>query len=166
MARLKDKYGLDIPVPKPPAGKQGYSKGRIKVGVPKGYKAGQKPGLYKRIKARARKKKKKLFAKYEGPSLYSKIYDAHKQKLLGVITKFMTDELGVVVEWLKDMTNVRRKVRKTMNYHALLTAGLVVLLFGIAKYAECVCTTLLCGMGYLIVGLAAIIVALIYRRYS
>ncbi len=166
MAGKKDNFGLDLPVPKPPAGKQGYSKGRIKVGVPKGYKARQKPGLYKRIKARARKKKKKLFAKYEGPSLYSKIYDAHKQKLLGVVTKFLTDELGVVVEWLKDMTNARRKIRKTLNYHAILTAGIVLVLIGIATYLESICPQMLYGIGFLIVGLAAIIVALIYRRYS
>jgi hypothetical protein len=164
MAEPKDKFGLDIPVPKPPAGKREKGDGKVKTKLPRGYKAAQKPGLYRRIKARAMKKKERMLARYEGPSVYSKIYEEHKQRMLEVVTKFLTDELGVIAEWLKDMTSMRKKLRKTLNYHAILTAGVVLVLIGIATYLECICPQIYCGLSFAIVGLAAIIIALIYRR--
>lgn len=163
MAKRKDRFGLDIPTPAGRASRR--KKPKIKLNIPRGYEATQKPGVFKRIKGRKAKKKQRV-KRVVVPSIYSKIYESHRQKLLGVITTFLTQELGAVVEWMKDMTNVKRKVKKTLNYHAFLTAGIVVLLFGIAKYLECFCTTLFCGLGFIIVGLAAIIIAIIYNRYS
>jgi len=170
MAKLKDRYSLDIHVPKSRAGKskkgKGKAKSKVKMRVPKGYKATQKPGRYKKTKGRAGKRKKKLFAKNGAPSLYSRIYESHKQRLIDIATKFLKEELGVVVEWLRDITNVRRKINKVLNYHAILTAGVVLILIGVAAYLECICPQLMCGMALLVVGLAAIIIALVYKRYS
>ena len=176
MAAKKDKFGLDLMAPKPPARKSKKQTDKIKLKVPVPYRAIQKTELYERVKRKKRKKRKKKpvkkpkrrkrTARVVVSPLYSKVYEEHKRKITGIVSNFFSQELGVMVEWFKDMTNVKKKVKKTLNYHAFLTAGLVVLLFGIVKYFECFCTTLICGMGYIIVGLAAIIIAIIYKRYS
>jgi len=177
MVAEKDKFGLDLMIPKSPAKKAKREKEKIKLSVPLPYKAVQKTELYERVKRKKRKKTRKKPVKKKKTRrrrrtrrvvvspLYSRVYEEHKNKITGIVSNFFTQELGVIVEWFKDMTNVKKKVRKTLNYHAFLTAGLVVLLFGIAKLFECFCVTLICGLGFIIVGLVAIIIAIIYNRY-
>jgi hypothetical protein len=95
----------------------------------------------------------------------SDMYDAYKKKFLGIIASFFEQEFGVMAEWIKDILSIRSKLRKLTFYFILLFAGTTVILFGIARYLDCLCTSLTCGASYVLVGLVAIIIALLYRRF-
>ena len=94
-----------------------------------------------------------------------RIYDTYKHRFLDMITSFFEQEFGVVMEWVKDLLNMKNKLRKMTFYFIMLFAGTTIVLYGIAKYIDCLCTTLSCGASYVLVGLSAIIIALLYRRF-
>ncbi len=128
--------------------------------------------------AKKRKKKAKLSrhslrrhraSKSQKPAqkvIYREAYGEYKKKLLGVASNFIEQEFEVIVQWIKDLMNVKGKVRAFTFYMTLLIAGSAVLLYGIGKYLDCLCPTLGCGLSFMLVGAAAIIFALLYRRFS
>lgn len=93
------------------------------------------------------------------------MYDAYKRKFLDVIANFFEQEFGVAIEWVRELLSVRTKMRKLTFYFILLFAGFTVALFGIAKYLDCLCSSLNCGASYVLVGLAAVIIAMLYKRF-
>jgi hypothetical protein len=126
----------------------------IDVDVPDGHSIGKKRS----------KKRKKAKAKMEIPASYKKTYEQYKGKMLDIVTRFFEEELGVVASGVKDLFNMKRKFR-IMTWHlAFLFAGITLVLFGIAEYLECICSQLLCGMNFVLVGLLALIVALVYKK--
>lgn len=88
-----------------------------------------------------------------------------KEKLFSIIADLFEQDWDLIVEWLKDLFHVRKRMKKLTAYFALLFAGVTVALIGIARYLDCLCTTWGCGANYLLVGLAAVIIAVIYKRF-
>ncbi len=132
----------------------------IDVDVPDGYTAS---------KSRRSKKKthKKAKAKIIRTPLMGKgAYDKYKNRFLEIVTRFLDEELGMIVEGIKDMVTLKKKLR-TMTWHlAMLISGLTIFLYGIAVYVDCLCSALACGSAFILVGLLAIVIALIYKKMS
>jgi len=91
-------------------------------------------------------------------------YNAYKKRFLDLAVNFIDTEFGVIVSGIKDFVSVRRKVKALTWYLAFIIAGLTVSLLGIAKYIECFCPTLGCGLGYIIIGLIAIFIGIICKK--
>lgn len=119
----------------------------------------------KASKWRKKPKKRRKF-KLKVPFVARKGYEGYKKRMLNIVTNFLDEEFGMIAQGMKDILSVKRKFR-VMRWHlALLFAGLTALIFGIAQYLDCLCPQLGCGLSLVLVGLIAMIIAFVYKRYS
>lgn len=114
------------------------------------------------VNKRRRSRKKK--AKSKKSTVYKEAYGDYKKKLLLLMTRFVEDEFEVLVEWAKDLLSVKKKMRVMTWYAVFLISGATVALFGIAKLLDCVCTKFYCGLSYVLVGIVAILIGMIYKK--
>ena len=63
-----------------------------------------------------------------------KLVDEYKDKVLLVLASFLEREAMQVVEWVKDITRIKKKVRMLVMLVGLIFAGMVLVTFGIAKF--------------------------------
>ena len=87
-----------------------------------------------------------------------------KEKVLDFIVNLLENQSKNVIEFVKKVTRIREKVKKVVVAATLTAAGLIVVLIGIANYLSALFPTLQDGIMQIIVGLAAIITAVIYKK--
>lgn len=137
------------------------------IDIPDGYrKKDTKRKSSSRKKASKKRKTGRKKVKVEVPSFKSSAYNAYKKKLLQIVAEFLEEEFEIIVEGIKNIINLKKKVRALTFYLVFLIAGTAMIFFGIAKYIDCICPRLTCGASYMLVGLVAVVLALFYRRFS
>ena len=138
------------------------------VSMAKKKKKKKKKARKARKKARKiiiRKARRRVVRPSKVPAAYREVYGRYKNKIMGLVAEFFDQELGVMVEWTRDMLNTRRKMRVMVVFLSLVFGGTAIFLAGLAKYIESLCLTLPPGFIFIVVGLASIAAGLIYKRY-
>ncbi len=95
-----------------------------------------------------------------------KIIDEYKDKVLLVMASFLEKEATQLVEWFKDITKIKRRVRMLVIITGLVFAGLFLVTLGIAKYVVYKIPALANGWGEILVGIIVVIVAYLIKQLS
>ena len=98
------------------------------------------------------------------PKAYNEAYSQYKKKLLDLAVDFIDDEFGIIVEWVKDILSLKRRVKAITWYIVFLTAGMAMILYGLATYLNCLCPQFACGLSYVIIGLIALLLGMVCKK--
>jgi len=90
-----------------------------------------------------------------------------------VVSEFFEKSMEIIIssiakanvfEWMKDMTQVKERIRRSIALVVLSIAGVVLLGTGIASYLAQLVPKLTLGLSQIIVGAALILLGLIYIK--
>lgn len=95
-----------------------------------------------------------------------KLVDDYKDKLLLLAVSFFETKAKNVMEWLKDIGHLKKKLRAIVLCAALMVVGLFVVVLGIADYVSAVFPQLAPGVGNILVGVIIILVAYLIKKLS
>ncbi len=87
-----------------------------------------------------------------------------KEKVLDFIIGIVENQSKNIIDFVKKVTKVREKVRKVVVATGLTLAGLIVVLIGLSNYLAATFPNLQNGIMQMLVGLLAIIIAVIYKK--
>jgi hypothetical protein len=91
------------------------------------------------------------------------VFNGIKSKALPLVIEFLEKEAVNVISWVKDMINIKQRIRKMATSLILIIAGITVLLLGIANYiAEL--AKLSPALMQIITGIIIIVAAIIYKK--
>ena len=91
------------------------------------------------------------------------IFSGIKSKALPLVIEFLEKEAVNVISWVKDMINIKQKIRKMATAIVLIIIGMTVLSLGTANYiAEL--TRLSPALMQIITGIIIIVAAIIYKK--
>ena len=105
-------------------------------------------------------------AKKKG-SVQSKIksvYDKHKEQILAYFMDFLETGGRSLLDWLKHVAEIKEKIRKIVLSTGLVIAGLFILILGLANYLATLVPNWPAGLMQIVVGAAAILLAVIYVK--
>lgn len=148
MAKKRISFDLDIP--------NGHRR------KPRKSSKSSRKAARKTLRKKASKSKAKPTIKFS--SEHKEAYSQYKKRFLGLVTRFIEEEFVVLVEWVRDILSAKKKMRVLTWYIVLLVAGATVFFFGIAKYLDCVCTQLSCGLSYVLIGAIVVLSGLVYKK--
>jgi len=92
------------------------------------------------------------------------VYEKHKEKILAYFMDFLETGGKSVLDWLKQLAQLKEKFRKIVVSTGLVLAALVVVLIGLANYLASLTPTWPPGLMQVVVGAVAIILAMIYVK--
>lgn len=95
-----------------------------------------------------------------------KFMEEYKDKLLLLAVSFLESKAKNVIEWVKDISHLKRKIRMIVVCFGLVMAGLFLVVFGIADYVAAMFPQLQNGVGKIIVGFIIIILAYLIKKLS
>ncbi|MBW2996585.1 hypothetical protein KY332_04780 [Candidatus Woesearchaeota archaeon] len=96
-----------------------------------------------------------------------------KSEIKSLLKEFAEKSVGILVssiekvnfmKLIKNMTNVKEKIRKCVSSMILLFVGFIVLVFGVAAYLAYLVPALSNGLSEMIVGAVLIIIAVIIYK--
>jgi formate hydrogenlyase subunit 3/multisubunit Na+/H+ antiporter MnhD subunit len=108
------------------------------------------------------KKKKKASVK----SGMKKLVEEYKDKVLLVLATFLEKEAMTVVEWVKDIAKIKKRVRTLVMVIGLIFAGLFLVALGISKFVVFKIPVLQNGWGEIVVGVVIVLVAYFIKKLS
>ncbi len=107
--------------------------------------------------------KKKASGKEKLASGIKKVVSEYKNKAMSKVVEFVEKEAVNIIGWFKDMMRIKQIIRKFVVSTLICLAALVVMFLGIANYiAEL--SGVSAGLMQIIVGVALLIVAAIYKK--
>ncbi|MFC1801009.1 hypothetical protein ACFLZB_00910 [Nanoarchaeota archaeon] len=109
------------------------------------------------------KKKKKATAVKSG---LKKLVEEYKDKVLLVMATFLEKEAMSVVEWVKDIAKIKKRVRTLVVLVGLIFAGLFLVAMGITKFVVFKFPVLENGWGEVVVGVLIVLVAYFIKKLS
>ena len=92
------------------------------------------------------------------------VYAKHKEQLLTYFMDFLETGGRSLLDWLKQIAEIKEKIRKVIVSTGLVIAGLIVLLIGLANYLATLAPNWPAGLMQMVVGAVAIILAMIYVK--
>jgi hypothetical protein len=95
-----------------------------------------------------------------------KFIDEYKDKLLLLAVGFFESKAKYIVDWVKDLGHLKRKIRALVICFGLMIAGLLLVVFGVADYVVYKFPALANGLGYVLVGVIAIVVGYLIKKLS
>jgi len=100
--------------------------------------------------------------KFSFKSILNKFMEKSMQSLIDVVAEHSEH----LVEWIKNISGLRRKIRTLIVVVILVTAGLEVFGVGFAKYIASIYPNLANGLSYMLIGITLIIIALLYKKFD
>ena len=100
--------------------------------------------------------------KFSFKSILNKFMEKSLQSLISV----MAEQSEHLVEWIKNISGLKRKIRMLIVIIVLLSAGLGIFGVGISQYLVNLYPNLGNGLAYILVGIAYILIAVIYVKFS
>jgi hypothetical protein len=95
----------------------------------------------------------------------TKIFKEFIDKSIGIFASVLEKNINIV-EWVKNLVNIKAKIRKYMFASLLAVAGVTVLLIGLASYINSLMPGLANGLSEIIVGVVVIIISLVIYKMS
>ena len=92
--------------------------------------------------------------------------DEYKDKLLLLAVSFFETKAKHVVDWIKDISHLKRKLRAMAVFFSLFVVGLFLIVFGIADYVTYRFPILAYGWGKILVGIIIIVIGYIIKKLS
>ncbi len=92
------------------------------------------------------------------------VYEKHKEQLLTYFMDFLETGGRSLLDWLKQIAEIKEKIKKVIISTGLVLAGLVVILIGLANYLATLVPNWPAGLMQIVVGAVAIVLALIYVK--
>jgi len=87
-----------------------------------------------------------------------------KEKVLDFILSIAENQSKNIIDFVRRITRVRERMRKLVVATGLTLAGLIVVFIGLANYLSSIWPNLQDGIILMIVGLAAILIAVVYKQ--
>jgi len=100
--------------------------------------------------------------KYKEGELAS-ILEEYKERILGLIADFIEQETKNLENWIKSVTHLKQKIKRSIVALSMLIAGVTLIFFGLGEYIA-INSGLPNHLGYMIVGFVAIIAAIAYNK--
>tara|TARA_Y100000310_G_C20634286_1_gene790359 strand:+ start:104 stop:430 length:327 start_codon:yes stop_codon:yes gene_type:complete len=101
--------------------------------------------------------------KSTGKKLAKKLYGTYKEKLWELMVRLIEEEIKNIGAWIQNITHLKEKIRKVIGSLIVITAGVVLVLFGLGELVASVFRWQN-SIGYIMVGFIAIIVAIVYNK--
>jgi len=95
----------------------------------------------------------------------TKILKEFIDKSIGIFASVLEKNINIV-SWIKNLVNVKAKIRKYTFAYLLAVAGITVLLIGLASYLNSIMPALTNGLSEIIVGVIVIIISLIIYKMA
>ena len=92
--------------------------------------------------------------------------DEYKDKLLLLAVSFFESKAKYVVDFLKDIGHLKRKIRALVLCFGLVIAGIFLIVFGAADYVAYRWDILAHGWSKVIVGVAATVIGYLIKKLS
>ena len=92
-----------------------------------------------------------------------KDYDNNKEKIFEYLMDFVEFGGKSIIDWLKKVANVKKKIRKVVVSSGVVLAALIVLIFGLASYLATF-VSWPDGLMHILVGFVSIVLAGIYVK--
>ena len=96
-------------------------------------------------------------------SLARKLYSDYKERLWELLVRFIEDEIKNLGEWVKNITHLKQRIRKTISALVLIIGGVFLILLGLGQLVSTIFRWP-SSVGYIFVGFITIIVAVIYNK--
>lgn len=95
---------------------------------------------------------------------FKKILGQFMEKSLQSIIAVVADQSDHIVSWIKDISGLKRKIKKILTAVIILSAGLMVVGVGLGIFIGSLYPNLDNGISHILVGLAFVLVAIIYLK--
>lgn len=95
-----------------------------------------------------------------------KLIDEYKDKILLALASFLEREALQLVEWVKDISKIKQKIRMLVVIVGLVFSGLFLVTLGISKYVVSRVPALANGWGEIVVGVVVVLVAYLIKKLS
>jgi hypothetical protein len=106
----------------------------------------------------AKKSKEKL---KEG---FQKLYHDYKDRAMVLVSEFLADQAGNLVAWIKDVSRIKKMIRKCMISAIISVGAVAVLLLGISSLLAMYFPGIAVGWWQVIVGLVALLGVSMYMK--
>lgn len=103
-------------------------------------------------------------AKSSIKSKIKSVYEKHKEEILAYLMDFLESGGKSLLEWVKQASKIKEKIKKLIISTGLVLAGIIVVIIGIATYLATLVPTWPAGLMQVVVGVVAILLALIYIK--
>lgn len=97
---------------------------------------------------------------------FKRILNQFMQASIQSIVSVVAEQSEHIVDWLKDISGLKRKIKKFLTVVVISAAGLGILGVGIAQYIASLYPNLANGLSYMLVGVILILIAWIYLKYN
>ena len=105
-------------------------------------------------------------AKKEDKISFKSILNQFMQKSLQSLISVVAEQSDHLVEWIKNISGFRRKIKKLIVTVILLTAGLGIFGVGISQYIASLYPNLGNGLSYILVGIVFVLIAALYTKFN
>ena len=105
-------------------------------------------------------------AKKEDKISFKSILNQFMQKSLQSLISVVAEHSDHLVEWIKDISGLRRKIRKLFVAVVFSAAGLGVFGVGVAQYIASLYPSLGNGISYMLVGIVPILIGVLYIKMN
>lgn len=95
-----------------------------------------------------------------------KFIDEYKDKLLLLAVGFFESRAKNIIDWVKDLGHLKKKLRALILCFGLVMAGLLLVVFGVADFIVSKFPALADGVGYVIVGLVVIVLGYLVKKLA
>jgi hypothetical protein len=95
---------------------------------------------------------------------FKKLYHDYKDKAMTLLGEFLEEQAGNIVAWVKDITRIKKIIRKCMISAVISIGAVAVLLLGISTLLAMYCPGIALGWWQIIVGLVALLGVSMYMK--
>ena len=97
---------------------------------------------------------------------FKSLLEQFMQKSLQSLISVVSSNADHLIEWIKVIPVIKRKIRKLLTEFVLLAAGLAVMGMGLGIYLASKIPQLADGISHMFVGLALVLAAIIYAKLA
>jgi len=103
-------------------------------------------------------------AKKEAKVTFKSILNQFMERSFQSLISVVAEQSDHIIGWVKDISGLKKKIRKILAVMVISTAGLGILGVGISQYLVSLYPNLANGASYILVGSVFLLVAFIYLK--
>ena len=97
---------------------------------------------------------------------FKSLLEQFMQKSLQSLISVVSSNADHLIEWIRVIPMIKRKIRKLLTEFVLLSAGLAVMGMGLGIYLASKIPQLVNGISHMLIGFSLVLAALIYAKLA